>query len=63
MIKDVMHMLAVMLMFAGVFSFAFVIALVIAVPSAATEAHLLCILISVFSMLGGMVAVMLNNER
>tara|TARA_B100000214_G_C23924730_1_gene607799 strand:+ start:316 stop:516 length:201 start_codon:yes stop_codon:yes gene_type:complete len=61
--KDIMHMLAVMLMFAGVFSFAFVIALVIAVPSAATEAHLLCILISVFSMLGGMVAVMLNNER
>ena len=61
--KDIMHMLAGMLMFAGVFSFAFVIALVIAVPSAATEAHLLCILISVFSMLGGMVAVMLNNER
>tara|TARA_B100000427_G_scaffold277524_1_gene246903 strand:+ start:621 stop:812 length:192 start_codon:yes stop_codon:yes gene_type:complete len=63
MVKDVMHMLAVMLMFAGVFSFAFVLALVIAVPSASTEAHLACILISVAAMLGGMVAIFLNDER
>ena len=63
MVKDVMHMLAVMLMFAGVFSFAFVLALVIAMPSASTEAHLACILISVAAMLGGMCAVLLNNER
>ena len=63
MVKDVMHMLAVMLMFAGVFSFAFVLALVIAVPSASTEMHLACILISVAAMLGGMVAIFLNDER
>ena len=63
MVKDVMHMLAVMLIFAGVFSFAFVLALVIAVPSASTEAHLACILISVSAMLGGMCAIFLNDER
>ena len=63
MVKDVMHILAVMLIFAGVFSFTFVIALVIAVPSASTEAHLACILISVSAMLGGMCAIFLNNER
>ena len=63
MTKDVMHILAVMLIFAGVFSFTFVIALVIAVPSASTEAHLACILISVSAMLGGMCAIFLNNER
>jgi len=63
MTKDVMHMLAVMLIFAGVFSFAFVLALVIAVPSASTEAHLACILISVAAMLGGMCAIFLNDER
>ena len=63
MVKDVMHMLAVMLIFAGAFSLAFVLALVIAMPSTSTEAHLACILISVAAMLGGMCAVLLNNER
>jgi hypothetical protein len=62
MVKDVMHICAVMLMFAGVFSFAFCLLMLIAVNPAGD--FLLCAMgISIASILGGMCAVLLNNER
>tara|TARA_B100001996_G_C18581675_1_gene562487 strand:+ start:194 stop:382 length:189 start_codon:yes stop_codon:yes gene_type:complete len=62
MVKDVMHMLAVMMMFAGVFCFAFCLLMLIAVNPAGD--FLLCAMgISIASILGGMCAVLLNDER
>ena len=62
MAKDVMYMLAVMLMFAGVFSFAFCLLMLFAVNPAGD--FLLCAMgISLASILGGMCAVLLNDER
>ena len=55
-------MIAVMMMFAGVFSFAICLAMSIIVNPAAD--FLLCALgISIASILGGMCAVLLNDER
>ena len=62
MAKDVMHMIAVMMMFAGVFCFAFCLAMLIIVNPAGN--FMLCALgISIASILGGMCAVLLNDER
>jgi hypothetical protein len=62
MAKDEMHMFAVMMMFAGVFCFAFSLFMLIAVNPAGD--FLLCAMgISIVSILGGMGAVLLNNER
>ena len=62
MAKDVMHMIAVMMMFAGVFCFAFCLAMLIIVNPAGD--FLLCALgISIASILGGMCAIFLNDER
>ena len=60
--KDIMHMLAVIMMFAGVFSFAFSLAMLVIVGP--RDSFLLCAMgISIISILGGMAAVLLNNER